>query len=69
MMKKFLTSIIAIDNIHGTLGKLVGRIIEANSQNEEEDWCIKNAPYVFVDGEILSVNEKEIISSFNININ
>ena len=69
MMKKFLTSVIAIDNVHGKLGKWVGPIIEANSQKEAEDWCIKNAPYLFVDREILSVNEKEIISSFNININ
>ncbi len=69
MMKRFLTSVIAIDNVHGKLGKWVGPIIEAISQKEAEEWCIKNAPYLFIDREILTINEKDVVSPFNININ
>jgi hypothetical protein len=68
-MKKYLTSVIAIDNVHGKLGKWVGPIIEANSFEEAVEWCVKNAPYLFVDREMLSVNEKEIKNSYTININ
>lgn len=56
-MKKFLTSVIAIDNVHGKLGKWVGPIIEADSFEEAEEWCRKNTPYLFVDREVLTTSE------------
>ncbi len=58
-MKKFLTSVIAIDNVYGKLGKWVGPIIEAESIAEAEEWCKKNAPYLFVDREMISIDESE----------
>lgn len=57
MTKKFLTSVIAIDNVHGKLGKWIGPIIEANSFEEAEEWCKINTPYLFVDREVLTTSE------------
>ena len=45
-MKKYLTSVIAIHNINGQLGKWPGPIIEANSLEEADEWCKKNTQYV-----------------------
>ena len=54
-MKKFLTSVIAIHNVEGKLGKWPGPIIEANSFEEADEWCKKNTQYLFVEHEILEV--------------
>jgi hypothetical protein len=59
-MKKFLTSVVAIDNVQGKLGKWVGPIIEAESRDEAEEWCKRNAPYIFIDKEILTVSEEDV---------
>jgi hypothetical protein len=56
-VRKFLTYVIAIDNVHGKLGKWVGPIIEAESFEEAEEWCKKNTPYLFVDREVLTTSE------------
>jgi hypothetical protein len=66
-MKKFLTSVIAIDNIHGRLGKWVGPIIEANSFEDAEEWCRNNTPYLFVDREVLVASDLD--SNHNIYLN
>ena len=54
-MKKYLTSLIAIHNINGQLGKWPGPIIEANSMEEADEWCKKNTQYLFVEQEVLDV--------------
>jgi hypothetical protein len=51
-MKKYLTSVIAIHNINGQLGKWPGPIIEANSIEEANEWCKNNTQYLFVEQEI-----------------
>jgi len=51
-MKKFLTSVIAIHNVSGQIGKWPGPIIEANSKDEAEEWCKKNTQYLFVEQEV-----------------
>jgi hypothetical protein len=48
-MKKYLTSVIAIHNVEGKLGKWPGPIIEANSFEEADEWCKKNTQYLFVE--------------------
>ena len=55
IMKKFLTSVIAIHNVEGKLGKWPGPIIEADSFEEADEWCKKNTQYLFVEQEILEV--------------
>lgn len=52
-MKKYLTSVIAIHNVEGKLGKWPGPIIEAESFEAAQDWCIKNTQYLFVEQEIM----------------
>jgi hypothetical protein len=54
-MKKFLTSVIAIHNVEGKLGKWPGPIIEAESFEKADEWCKKNTQYLFVEQEILEV--------------
>ena len=56
-MKKYLTSLIAIHNINGQLGKWPGPIIEANSREEAEEWFKKNTQYLFVGQEVLDVQK------------
>ena len=56
-MKKYLTSVIAIHNVDGRLGKWPGPIIEANSKEEADEWCKKNTQYLFVEQEVLDVKE------------
>jgi hypothetical protein len=58
-MKKYLTSVIAIHNLEGKLGKWPGPIIEANSFEEADAWCKKNTQYLFVEQEILQVDQKD----------
>jgi hypothetical protein len=52
-MKKYLTSVIAIHNVNGQLGKWPGPIIEANSMEEADEWCKKNTQYLFVEQEVI----------------
>ena len=54
-MKKFLTSLIALHNVNGQLGKWPGPIIEAESLEEAQAWCLNNTQYLFVEQEILTV--------------
>lgn len=68
-MKKFLTSVIAIDNVHGKLGKWVGPIIESENKEAAEKWCQENAPYLFVDREIISINEPDLKNTLFISKN
>ena len=56
-MKKYLTSVIAIHNVDGRLGKWPGPIIEANSKEEADEWCKKNTQYLFVEQEVIDVKE------------
>jgi hypothetical protein len=62
-MKKYLTSVIAIHNINGQLGKWPGPIIEANSLEEADEWCNKNTQYLFVEQEVLDIKLSEKDSS------
>ena len=66
-MKKFLTSVIGIHNVTGQMGKWPGPVIEANSMEEANEWCIKNTQYLFVDSEIMSVETSPNTSSINPN--
>jgi hypothetical protein len=65
-MKKYLTSVIAIHNINGQLGKWPGPIIEANSMEEADEWCKKNTQYLFVEQEVMDIKNSEE-STFNQN--
>jgi hypothetical protein len=56
-MAKYLTSVIAIHNVEGKLGKWPGPIIEANSMEEADEWCKKNTQYLFVEQEIIEVKQ------------
>jgi hypothetical protein len=58
-MKKYLTSVIAIHNVEGRLGKWPGPIIEANSFEEADEWCKKNTQYLFVEQEILDAQSSQ----------
>jgi hypothetical protein len=58
-MKKFLTSVVAIHNINGQLGKWPGPIIEANSFEEADEWCKKNTQYLFVEQEVMDIKANE----------
>jgi hypothetical protein len=62
-MKKFLTSVIAIHNVEGQLGKWPGPIIEANSLEEADAWCKQNTQYLFVEQEVLDIKAHENKSS------
>lgn len=64
-MKKYLTSVIAIHNVDGKLGKWPGPIIEANSLEEADEWCKKNTQYLFVDSEIHSISTNDDSVSMN----
>jgi hypothetical protein len=66
-MKKFLTSVVGIHNVTGQIGKWPGPIIEANSMEEANEWCIKNTQYLFVDSEIISVDISQNPSTINQN--
>jgi hypothetical protein len=56
-MKKFLTSVIAIHNVEGKLGKWPGPIIEANSIEEASEWCKKNTQYLFIEQELIDIQK------------
>ena len=64
-MKKFLTSVLAIHNVNGQLGKWPGPVIEAESFEEAQTWCLKNTQYLFVEQEIFSVDTTDTTSSLN----
>ena len=68
-MKKFLTSVIGIHNVTGQIGKWPGPIVEANSMEEANEWCLKNSQYLFVDSEILSVNTLSSDTNSHLNLN
>jgi hypothetical protein len=65
MMKKYLTSVMALHNVNGQLGKWPGPIIEAESIEAAQEWCIKNTQYLFVEQEILTVENNASMSSLN----
>ncbi len=65
-MKKYLTSVIAIHNVEGKLGKWPGPIIEAESFEAAQDWCLKNTQYLFVEQEIMEAR-KEDNADFQLN--
>jgi hypothetical protein len=56
-MKKYLTSVLAIHNVHGQIGKWPGPIIEAASFEGADEWCKKNTQYLFVEQEVIEVNK------------
>ena len=58
-MKKYLTSVIAIHNVEGKMGKWPGPNIEANSFEEADEWCKKNTQYLFVEQEILDAQSNQ----------
>lgn len=64
-MKKFLTSVLAIHNLNGQLGKWPGPVIEAESYEAAQEWCLKNTQYLFVEQEIISADTSENSSSLN----
>ena len=64
-MKKFLTSVIALHNVNGQLGKWPGPIIEANSLEEAQAWCLNNTQYLFVEQEILTVQNSPENNNLN----
>jgi hypothetical protein len=64
-MKKFLTSVLAIHNVNGQLGKWPGPVIEAESFEEAQTWCLQNTQYLFVEQEIISVDTTDSTSSLN----
>ncbi len=64
-MKKFLTSVLAIHNVNGQLGKWPGPVIEAESFEEAQAWCLQNTQYLFVEQEITSVDTTDSTSSLN----
>jgi hypothetical protein len=64
-MKKYLTSVMALHNVNGQLGKWPGPIIEAESLEAAQEWCIKNTQYLFVEQEIFTVENNAGISSLN----
>ena len=65
-MKKYLTSVIAIHNVEGKLGKWPGPIIEAESFEAAQEWCLKNTQYLFVEQEIMEAR-KEDHTDFQLN--
>jgi hypothetical protein len=64
-MKKFLTSVIALHNVNGQLGKWPGPIIEAESLEEAQAWCLNNTQYLFVEQEILTVQNSPDNNNLN----
>jgi hypothetical protein len=66
-MKKFLTSVVGIHNKTGEMGKWPGPVIEANSIEEANEWCLKNTQYLFVDSEILSVSTSSSDTDLQLN--
>jgi len=64
-MKKFLTSVIALHNVNGQLGKWPGPIIEAESLEEAKTWCLNNTQYLFVEQEILTVQNSPDNNNLN----
>jgi hypothetical protein len=57
-MKKYLTSVIALHNVTGQLGKWPGPIIEANTKEEADEWCKKNTQYLFIEQEVIDVKTR-----------
>ena len=53
-MKKYLTSLVAMDNKEGKMAKFIGPIIEAESFEEAKSWCSRNASYLLVEQEIMT---------------
>lgn len=64
-MKKFLTSLVAIHNVNGQLGKWPGPIIEAESLEEAQAWCLNNTQYLFIEQEILTVQNSPENNNLN----
>ena len=64
-MKKFLTSVIALHNVSGQLGKWPGPIIEAETLEEAQTWCLNNTQYLFVEQEILTVQSSPENNNLN----
>jgi len=64
-MKKFLTSVVALHNVNGQLGKWPGPIIEAESLEEAKNWCLNNTQYLFVEQKILSVQSSPDNNNLN----
>jgi hypothetical protein len=53
-MKKYLTSIVALDNKEGKMAKFVGPIIEAESMEAAKVWCEQQVKYLFVEQELIT---------------
>jgi hypothetical protein len=53
-MKKYLTSIVALDNKEGKMAKFVGPIIEAESMEAAKAWCEQQVKYLFVEQELIT---------------
>ena len=53
-MKKYLTSIVALDNKKGKMAKFVGPVIEAESMEAAIAWCQQYAKYLFVEQELIT---------------
>ena len=65
LMKKFFTSVIALHNVNGQLGKWPGPIIEAETLEEAQAWCLNNTQYLFVEQEILTVQSSPDNNNLN----
>ncbi len=53
-MKKYLTSIVALDHKEGKMAKFVGPIIEAESMEAAKAWCEQHVKYLFVEQELIT---------------
>ena len=53
-MKKYLTSIVALDNKEGKMAKFVGPVIEAESFEAAKAWCEQHVKYLFVEQELIT---------------
>ena len=53
-MKKYLTSIVALDNKEGKMAKFVGPVIEAESMEDAKAWCEQHVKYLFVEQELIT---------------
>jgi hypothetical protein len=64
-MKKFLTSLLAMDNREGRLAKFAGPVIEAESLEAAQTWCNLHARYLIVEQEISVIKTWEQLASAN----
>jgi hypothetical protein len=53
-MKKYLTSIVALDNKERKMAKFVGPVIEAESMEAAKAWCEQHVKYLFVEQELIT---------------